>query len=115
MPRKGGVPENLTYHKGRAKGSKNKCVKAKDDYFKVFFKLGGKKLVEDLLATSKRAKERFLLDTLPGLMPKKTEIEGSLDLGGDKPLQPLLLAARIVFLVEQAKKEQAALEDKQGE
>ena len=75
-----GTPENLTRKgMGRLKGASNKSTRAKNDYFKAFFQLGGIKYLKKELKESKRSRQRFLLQTLPGLMPKKA------DLGEDGP------------------------------
>jgi hypothetical protein len=70
-----GNPENLTRKgKGRPKGALNKSTRAKNDYFRAFFQLGGIKYLKNELKESKRIRQRFLLHTLPGLMPKKADL-----------------------------------------
>jgi hypothetical protein len=73
-----GKPENLTNRKGRPKGALNKCTRAKEEYFRAFFQLGGIKYLKQELKESKRSRGKYLLDTLPSLMPKKTDIEGTI-------------------------------------
>ena len=62
--------------KGRPKGVPNKCTAAKDAYFRAFFQLGGIKRLKKVLNGSDKDMAKILLDTLPSLMPKKTEIKG---------------------------------------
>jgi len=104
---------NLKAGPGRPKGMPNKSTKAKDDFFKVFFELGGKKAVLDLFEDriycvvcnreyipekpdepprmkcptcsgllrvqhGLTKKAQFILQVLPQLMPKKTDVSGSL-------------------------------------
>lgn len=73
-----GTPTNLTNRSGRPKGALNKCTRAKEEYFKAFFQMGGIKELKKLLKESKHSKAKFLLDTLPSLMPKKTNMDGNL-------------------------------------
>jgi len=74
MGEPGGRVQNLTRKgKGRPKGALNKSTRAKEEYFSLFFKKGGKKFLEQLLDKSIHARSKFLLHTLPSLMPKKTE------------------------------------------
>jgi hypothetical protein len=71
-----GMPQNMTRKgMGRPKGVKNKCTKAKEEYFRAFFQLGGIKYLKQELKESKRSRGKYLLDTLPSLMPKKTELD----------------------------------------
>jgi hypothetical protein len=98
--------------KGRPKGALNKSTRAKDEYFKLFFQMGGIKELKKLLKESKRDRSKFLLDTLPSLMPKKTEIKADVNEGGiGRALTPIELSAKIVYLVKLAA-ERKQLEEK---
>jgi len=60
---------------GRPKGSKSRATKAKEDYFKVYGKLGGIACLLELLQSDKRSRREFLLRVLPSLMPKNGDSE----------------------------------------
>lgn len=55
---------------GRPKGCKNKATQAKEDYFWVFNKLGGKRALFKELLENKRLRVDFMLKVIPSLMPK---------------------------------------------
>jgi len=114
MPR--GNP-NIPPGPGRPKGAKNKCTIAKDEYFTVYFQMGGKKLLKKELNESKRSRSKFLLDTLPALMPKKTAVEVSGVEGGAIEFTNTEIAVKIAYILDKAIKkmkeaEQEKIEEK---
>ena len=108
-----GRPENLTNKgKGRPKGAKNKCTRAKDDYFTVFFQMGGKKFLEKELKESKRNRGEFILRTLPSLMPKKTDIELSGKEGAPIEFTSIEVGAKLAYILEIALEKKKEIEEK---
>jgi len=63
---------------GRPRGSKSKGAKIKDDFFNAYFKMGGKKWLLGFLADKRNARE-FLFKVLPSLMPKKVDLEETVE------------------------------------
>ena len=67
---------------GRPKGAVSRCTRAKDDYFRVYEKLGGYKAFLKYIRENRQLWPEFFFRVLPSLMPKKTELEGKLGIAG---------------------------------
>lgn len=68
--------KNLTdMGKGRKKGSKNKSTQVRDDFVKVYQKLGGTKAFIEFLQNTKGALKDYYLRALPSILPRISEIE----------------------------------------
>lgn len=64
--------------KGKPKGAVGACTKAKNDYFKVYEKLGGYKAFLKYMNENRALWPDFYFKVLPSLMPKRTELEGNI-------------------------------------
>ena len=74
MPRIG-RPENLTNRKGRPKGALNKETQIKRGYIEAFTKLGGVKALVEEAKKNPSFRRKLLLETIPSLLPKKSELD----------------------------------------
>lgn len=79
MPFQKGVSGNP---KGKPKGAISGCTKTKNDYFKVYEKMGGYNGFLKFIKENRQLWPEFFFKVLPGLMPKKTELEGKIGVSG---------------------------------
>ena len=64
--------------KGKPPGALGACTKVKNDYFKVYEKLGGYKGFLKYLLSNRALWPDYYLKVLPMLMPKRTELQGNI-------------------------------------